>query len=160
MKRTLIAGMTVATVALSLPAMADGDHHGKGQSGAPMAGMMQGGQGMMDMSAMHGQMVKMHEIMDKIHHAKSTAERRKLMREHMKAMHKGMGMMQGMMSGRMPGGMDGQHQGAMMKGSGGMPDVEALQQRLDMMQGMMGQMMEHMLQQHQMDDPPDEEMAD
>jgi hypothetical protein len=88
-------------------------------------------------------MEHMRELMDRIHATSDPVEKRRLMDEHMSAMHETMGMMRGMSAGEMPScnqgdtacemrRMQGQHQG--------------MQRRMDMMQGMMGQMMEHMMQ--------------
>lgn len=76
---------------------------------------------MQPMQGMQARMQHMRELMDRIHGTSDAAERRRLMDEHMRAMSEGMAMMGSMMGG-----------------------AALLQQRMDMMQGMMGQMMEHM----------------
>ena len=116
-------------------------------------------------------MQKMHEQMDKIRNTTDPAEREKLMREHFETMQQGMGTMRGygpMMGGRGMGPGAGKGPGAgpgkgpagggmMGRGfgrgpyaaseCGRMQDPAArrdcmLDERLDMMQGMMDQMME------------------
>ena len=91
----------------------------------------------------------MHEQMDRIHQTKDPQERQRLLEEHWRTMDEQMadmrsmeGMMGGMMSG-MHGGMRGN------RGRGGMhmmdPDERDtyMQDRMDMQQMMMEQMMQH-----------------
>jgi len=180
MKTKLFTGVAVVFLVLSNPLMAEEDHHKDGDSRQSSPGMMMsGGMPMMDMKTMHDHMAKMQKTMDQVLRSKNMKEQQELMHQHMKEMHEGMGMMQRMMSGSMPGPMgDKQMRGDMPKGMGGqmsddqmrgkgrmemmdddddMSDVKAMrkrhnvmEQRMDMMQGMMGQMMEHMMQQQKM----------
>jgi len=103
----------------------------------------------MKMEKMHEQMTKMHEQMEKIHAATDPQERRKLMDEHMQSMREGMKMMRGMGADTMgrkkkgepmmeDGGKDGMPMGMMM-----MKRHKMMEDRLDTMQMMMEQMMEH-----------------
>ena len=186
MKIKLTTGAAVVFLMLSNPLMAEEDHHKDGDSRQSSPGMMMsGGMPMMDMpmmnmEAMHDHMAKMQKTMDQVHRSKNMKDQQKLLHQHMKEMHEGMGMMQGMMSESMPGPMgDKQMRGDMpkdmrgqmsddqMRGKGrmgmmddddDMSDVKAMrkrhnmmEQRMDMMQGMMDQMMEHMMQQQTMD---------
>ena len=86
---------------------------------APMGGAM-----MDNMRSMQAQMEKMRKTTD-------PKERDKLMQEHMKSMQDGMAKMHGMMGGAAAKGSDEAQQHAMME------------QRMDMMQMMMEQMLEH-----------------
>ncbi len=75
------------------------------------------------------QMKTMHEMHQKMAAAKTPEERSALMKDHMKTMHDGMGMM-----GHMRGKMGGQ---------GAMPmDHESMKRRMDMMEMMMQMMMD------------------
>lgn len=178
MKTKLLVGMAVILVMGSNVALADRDHHKEDDDRRGMPGMMmQGEMPMMNMRGMHEHMANMQKTMDQIHRSKSMKEQQKLMYKHMEEMHEGMGMMQGMMSapmgdkqmqGKMPKGMHGQMSDDQMPGkmrgrmemmddNDEMADIKfmrkrhnMMEQRMDMMQGMMGQMMEHMMQQQKM----------
>lgn len=82
------------------------------------------------------QMKTMQEMHQKMAAARTPAERAALMKDHMKTMHDGMGMM-----GRMRGGpMGGQ---GIQGGKGAMPiDPETMQRRMDMMEMMLQMMMD------------------
>lgn len=93
-------------------------------------------------------MKQMQAETQRIHETRDPAERAKLMQDHMKHMQEGMQMMRGMggesmgmMGGGMMGGGGHMMQGG-KRGAGGqtMPMIE---QRMDMMQMMMEQMMQH-----------------
>jgi hypothetical protein len=98
---------------------------------------------------MQDHMKKMQDIMARLQKATDPAERKKLMEEHTKAMQEGMqtmrGMGGGMMQGMMGGGMMGQapKDGVAKPGMGGPMSPEGMGRRMDMMQMMMEQMMEH-----------------
>ena len=108
----------------------------------------------MKMEKMQEKMNKMHEQMEKIHSAKDPQERQKLMKEHMQSMQEGMKMMGGMGLGMKGGDMmakartdqadsmtdagDGMGMCMMM-----MKKHKSVEARMDMMQKMMEQMMEH-----------------
>lgn len=99
-------------------------------------------------SQMQEKMKAMQGQMDTIRQTTDPKERQKLMQEHMQAMQANMEMMRGMGGAAMKGG--GEHGGMAMGGkeagmSGG--DMtkrhEMMEQRVDMMQMMMEQMMQH-----------------
>ena len=109
----------------------------------------------MKMEKMLEQMKKMREQMEKIHSAKDPQERQKLMKEHMQSMQEGMKMMGGMGAGMMKGGdmmaKAKKDQAESMTDAGDgmgmcmmmMKKHKSVEARLDMMQKMMEQMMEH-----------------
>jgi len=95
---------------------------------------------------MHARMKKMHGQMEQIHESKDPEERQKLMQEHMESMREGMKAMRGM--GRKPKGEcpdegDGEaaEKGGMMGGM--MKKHKLVEDRLDAMQKMIEQMLEH-----------------
>jgi soluble cytochrome b562 len=99
---------------------------------------------------MHDHMKKMQDLMARLQKTTDPAERKKLMDEHTKAMQEGMQTMRGMGGGMMQGmegGMMGQapKDGAAKPGMGrGAPmSPEMMERRMDMMQMMMEQMMQH-----------------
>ena len=102
----------------------------------------------MKMEKMQEQMKKMREQMDRIHAAKDPQERQKLMTEHMQSMRDSMNTMHAM-----GGGMMGKKGEPMMEGSGDsggapmgkmmMKRHKMMEDRMDMMQMMLEQMMEH-----------------
>ena len=82
------------------------------------------------------QLKVMHEMHQKMAAAKAPEERAALMKDHMKTMQDGMGMM-GQMHGGMTDGMRGE------SGNGAMPmDPEMMKRRMDMMEMMMQMMMD------------------
>ena len=125
-------------------------HPGADQSQATPA---QDDKAAMKMDKMQEKMKTMQEQMGKIHAAKDPQERKKLMKEHMQSMQEGMKMMGGMGAGMRGGDMmakakkdqaesmtdagDGMGMCIMMK------KHKSVEARLDMMQKMMEQMMEH-----------------
>ena len=97
--------------------------------------------------AMQERYKKMQEQMEKVRQAKDPKERQKLLQEHWQTMHDGMGMMGGMGMGPRGGGM-GMGYGPRGCPAGATPEATACRQnmmerRMDMMQMMMDQMMEH-----------------
>lgn len=90
----------------------------------------------------------MHEQMDKIHQTKDPKERQRLLEEHWKTMDKQMADMR-TMEGMMGGMMGGMHGRQGNRGQGGMhmmnPDQRDtyIQDRMDMQQMMLEQMMQH-----------------
>ena len=146
-----------AACALTLPPFsvyAEQTHHPEQQEtkgempaqGQPAMG------GMMD--KMQGHMKKMMQQMDAIHKTDDPEKRDKLLQEHRQSMQEGMQMMRGMGGGMMKG-MMGEGGGDMMQGGGmhqgggkmSCDDKDMrhrmMEQRLDMMQMMMEQMMQH-----------------
>ena len=152
MKRSMLC-IALTAAALSVPvAFAVDEHHpdaGKKQSPATKTAPAKpaAAQGM-DMSQMQGNMKKMQEQMEKMQKTTDPKERQKLMGEHMQTMMVSMKTMRGMGGSMM---MEGSQSGGMMTGGkkDGMPtgDMmkhhEMMEQRMDMMQMMMGQMMQH-----------------
>jgi hypothetical protein len=82
---------------------------------------------------MQDNMKRMQDLMAKIAASKNPAERQKLLDEHSKAMHEQMRMMRTMAGGKM-----GMMSGEMMK------NHQAMTARMEMMEMMMGQMMQHL----------------
>lgn len=127
------------------------DHHPAADDAAPSTDV---GMSMMQ-EGMQQHMQKMQDTMAKIHQSKSPKERQKLMAEHMTMMQDGMGMMRGdgekkMCAGKKKDSMmsdgkmmctdkmeEGKTKGDMCCGKCGM------KMRMDMMEQMMGQMLEH-----------------
>lgn len=114
------------------------------------------------MDRMQGNMKKMQDLMSRIHASKDGTERQLLMQQHSKAMHDQMNIMRSMQGGK--GGMAGgdMMMGEGMKGGGSQPpnaqldppmgdgmmdqmmkNHQAMQDRVGMMEMMMGQMLEH-----------------
>ena len=91
------------------------------------------------MGKMQGNMKAMQAQMDKIHKTTDPKERQKLMQAHMTAMQENMKAMRGMGGPMMKGG--GEHGG--MKDGDMMKRHEMMANRMDMMQMMMEQMMQH-----------------
>ena len=125
-------------------------HPGADQSQATPA---QDDKAAMKMDKMQEKMKTMQEQMGKIHSAKDPQERQKLMKEHMQSMQEGIKMMGGMSAGMIGGDMMAK---AKKDQAGSMPDAgdgmemcmmmkkhKSVEARLDMMQKMMEQMMEH-----------------
>lgn len=152
-----IMTLTVATV-LFLPQIhlyADDAHHPEkqGVEGEAQLQSKPAQQGMMGQMGEH--MQKMMEQMDAVHKAVDPAEREKLLQEHMQSMQEGMGMMGGGKRGGMMMGK-GMQQGSEMMGKrmqqgDGMTGCndqkktqhQQMERRMDMMQTMMDQMMQH-----------------
>jgi hypothetical protein len=121
----------------------------------PIAGAAQTektGAGMRTDPGMQQQMIErmktMQSQMEKIRQTTDPKERERLLAEHMESMHEGMRTMRGM-GGGMMGMMGGGPGGAMAGGSmhrprgSGPQNAEMMQDRMDMMQMMMEQMMQH-----------------
>jgi len=102
------------------------------------------------MTQMQERMKKMQEQMDRIHQAKDAKERQKLVQEHMQTMKEQMKDMRGMGGGMMMGMMGERGRGT--PGSSGQYPAareKLMQDRMDMMQ----MMMEHMMDQMQVQAP-------
>ncbi|MEK6209796.1 MAG: hypothetical protein AABM64_05370 [Pseudomonadota bacterium] len=107
----------------------------------------------MRMEKMQEKIKKMQEQMEKIHSAKNPQERQKLMQEHMQSMQEGMKMMGRMGAGMKGGDMMGKakkDQGESMTDAGEgmgmcmmMKKQKSAESRMDMLQMMMEQMIEH-----------------
>lgn len=112
------------------------------------------------MESMRSNMKQMQELMSKIQNAKDPAERQALLQEHEQAMRKQMDMMHSM-GGSMMMGMSGKsgtamgNKESMMHDGKGMPcgDMmkchQMMEGRMDMMQTMMEQMMQHQAAEHE-----------
>jgi len=85
------------------------------------------------MKGMQDNMKRMQDLMSKINATKGPSERQQLLKEHSKVMHEQMEMM-----GKRDAGQKGMMGGDMMK------NHQAMMGRMDMMEMMMGQMMQHM----------------
>ena len=136
-------------------------HHPDAAITAPPAAQQEskGSAGMEGMQSMQKNMKAMHELMGKIQSSNDPAEKTQLLKQHMQAMRdqmKGMQGKGGMMMGRMDGGMgEGakKQTNAMSMMCGGKKGTKSgdmmmkchrmMQARMDMMQDMMGQMLEH-----------------
>ena len=142
---------------------ADDEDHAAHRPGADQsqATPAQDDKAAMKMDKMQEKMKTMQEQMGKIHAAKDPQERKKLMKEHMQSMQEGMKMMGGMGAGMRGGDMmakarkdqaesmtdvgDGMEMCMMMK------KHKSVEARLDIMQMMMEQMMEHESAEQQME---------
>jgi len=129
--------LTVAMLlAFPLPSLyADDAHHpekrAQGKS-APMAAQKGMGGGMMENMQVH--MKKMMQQMQEIHEARDPDKRDRLTEEHMQSMQEGMKMMKGMGGGMMMG--KGKPVGDDMR-----TRMDMMEQRVEMIQMMMDQMM-------------------
>jgi periplasmic protein CpxP/Spy len=156
MKMATVALLLVSALAAPAVYAAEADDHAAHHPGADKdgAGPAQDDKGGgMKMEKMHEQMKKMHQQMEKIHAATDPQERRKLMEEHMQSMRESMKMMRGMGGTAMGGKKKGE---PMMEEGGKDPDKDGMpmgmmmmkrhkmmEDRLDTMQKMMEQMLEH-----------------
>jgi len=97
------------------------------------------------MGNMHKQMQKMMQQMNEIHNTKAPEKRDLLIEEHMKSMQEGMKLMG---SGMMGGMKDKSNMNTNMKMSKDdmHKRINMMENRMDMMQGMMGQMMNHSME--------------
>jgi len=167
MKKWVAMGFLGCLVAVSSGVLAqektDGHagHHPADAAAAPATATQEAAA--MSQQRMQDNMKKMHGLMEKTHAAKSPEEKQRLLEQHHGAMHEQMKMMNGMKGGdgKMPmmGGKGGPGGKGGMGEKGGMMDGEmmkhhqAMMHRMDMMQDMMGQMMEHMSAEHHMMKP-------
>jgi hypothetical protein len=103
------------------------------------------------MAQMQEHMKKMQDVMARLQKTTDPADLKKLMDEHTKAMQEGMQMMRGMGGGMMQGMMGGGMIGQAPKDAAAKPGIgrgapmspEMMERRMDMMQMMMEQMMQH-----------------
>ncbi len=145
--------VTLFTVAVAAPLAYGADEHHPEKAGpAPKAAKAPAKPKAEDKAApqMQDHMKKMQDLMARLQKTTDPAERKKLMEEHTKAMQEGMQMMRGMGGGMMQGmesGMmgqapkDGAGKPGMGRGAPMSPDM--MERRMDMMQMMMEQMMQH-----------------
>ena len=111
--------LAACALALAAPSFADDAHH-PGEQARPAPSEPAG--------KMPAMMSRMHDQMMQIHATSDPKERERLMNEHMKTMHESMPMMQGLKEGP---GMDSSQR------------MDAMSRRMDMMEQMMKQMLEH-----------------
>ena len=143
MKTYALAALLACTLAVPLSHAAEEEDHAGHHPGTDAADEASAAP---KKDKMHAKMKKMQEQMEKIHESKDPEERQKLMQEHMESMREGMKAMRGM--GRKPKGEcpdegDGEaaEKGGMMGGM--MKKHKLVEDRLDAMQKMMEQMLEH-----------------
>jgi hypothetical protein len=137
MNKLYVAAITA--LLFSVPLLVQADSHEAGESQEKWEHYIEQWQGRMN---------TMHEQMDRIHQTQDPQERQRLLEEHWVTMDqqmRDMRMMEGMTGGMM-GGMHGR-QGNQGRGHMHMMDPEQqgryMQDRMDMMQMMMEQMMQH-----------------
>ena len=151
MKRISIVACMAAILAIPVSYAAD-EHHPDKASPSSEASRAQKSQASNKSTAqMQEHMKRMQDIIAKLQKTTDPAERQKLVSEHTKEMQEGMqlmrsmggGMMQGMMGGGMMG--DAPKDGAGKPGMGRRAPIppEMMERRMDMMQMMMEQMMQH-----------------
>lgn len=130
---TLVLALAALSAAqAATPTEDHGAHHPGQVAPAPPVDPKQYDQQMKAMQEMHRKMLA----------AKTPEERAALMKDHMKTMQDGMGMMGRMRQGMAPGGMpkDGAKGGPMQDPMAAGPDM--MQRRMDMMEMMMQMMMD------------------
>jgi protein CpxP len=132
MKLTLISSLIFATLVVS-PMVFSGGKHTDGMDGGQMMNRMPGSNNnqMMDADTAQHRMSDMTHMMNEAHDTKDMNKRHKLMEKHMYQMQNMMGSMNGMMGDNMLGNMN------MEQGQ------EMMNDRMNMIQGMMEQMMNH-----------------
>ena len=135
--KTIISVLAV-TALLSSPVFADDHGHNGGMDKSDMTagGMMMSHE---QMVTMHKHMQKMTDIMKKIKTETDSEKRQKLMQQHINDMQEGMKMRMGDMS------MDMKTQ-SKMGDKDMMKRMTMMEQRMGMLQMMMGQMMDHELE--------------
>jgi hypothetical protein len=134
-KNLLIAA--VAGLVWVLPASAVDEHHLEQKKQAPSAPQSSSTTAETGArTAMMGNMEKMQRQMDQIQATTDSKERQKLMQEHMRTMQENMKAMRGMDAPMMSN-----HKG--MAGGDMMTHYKMMSTRMDMMQMMMEQMMQH-----------------
>ena len=134
----LLATALTATLALANPAWADDAHHPeKAQEAAPAKPAVTAPAAKADpaLQKMEANVKAMKGQLDRIAAAKTDAERRQAIAEHMKTMQDNMRLAQGMAGGMMGCPM---MEGGMMMGGGDMAErMQQMEKRMDMMQMML-----------------------
>lgn len=151
MKRISIIACTAAILATPVSYAVDEHHPDKASPPSKAAPTAKSQASDKSTAQMQEHMKRMQDIMAKLQKTTDPAERQKLMAEHTKEMQEGMQLMRsmggGMMQGMMGGGMmsDAPKGGAGKPGMGGGAPIspEMMERRMDMMQMMMEQMMQH-----------------
>ncbi len=143
MKMTVL-GIALAGMLLVPTAYGVDEHHPEKAAPAAKAPKTQAGPQADDkaIAQMQGQMKKMQDIMARMQQTTDPADRQKLMTEHMQAMEEGMKTMRGM-SGTMRGMMGRKEGAGTGMGGAGPMSPEMMERRVNMMQMMMEQMMQH-----------------
>lgn len=150
MRHVELKALAIALAFLAPPALADDAHHPEkatlpaaapaaatDQASAPKAAAKPAEALPADRA--RAPLGKARELMARIQQSRDPAEKEKLMHEHMQAMREGMAMMREMGSGMMMG----MPSAAAMKDCGMMSGHAQMERRLDAMQQMMEQMLEH-----------------
>ncbi len=150
----LIATLLVAAPALTFAQVTPEEHaaHHPAEQAAPAEKSPQPAAAAPKSAAgMQENMTKMQALMDRLENTKDPAERQKLLAEHRRAMREQLAAMKGMDCGMgMPGasseamkGQAGGMAGESMMGADMMECHEMMQARMNMMVGMMEQLMRH-----------------
>lgn len=158
---TLLLGTSL--VLAQTPTDEHAGHHPEGTS-PPAASAQPPGKGgdATAMGRMQSNMKLMQDLMSKIHASKDATERQKLLQQHSKAMQDQMEMMRGIAGGQSEMAGGGMKMGEGMKGGASQPpnaqsgppmgngmmrqmmkNHQAMQGRMEMMEMMMGQMLQH-----------------
>ena len=132
--KKLISTLVIAA-AISSPVFAEKGHEHGDSKDQPMGGMMMGHEQMM---AMHEHMQKMKEMMAKIKAETDPEKRQQLMQEHRRTMQGGMKMLDDGMGMEMTVG-----ESSKMDDMDMIKRMDMMEERMGMMQMMMGQMMDH-----------------
>lgn len=135
MKTPILAAMVAVCALSSIPAASAQDKTAPAQ---PAMSMDMGQQ----MSAMQANMRDMQAQMEKIRATTDPKERRRLMDSHMQAMHECMATMREQDKAAMPKG--GDQAAGMAMGGDMMQHRQMMESRMDMMEMMMDQMLQHM----------------
>ncbi len=143
--KKMLSTVFISTL-LASPVFAEKGHEHADKNQSMGGGMMMGMMSHDQMMEMHEHMQKMHSMMEKIQSETDPEKHQKLMAEHMQAMQEGMHMMNKDM-GMKSGTKKSSHKGEGMRENMGDMDVmkrmDMMEERMGMMQMMMGQMMEH-----------------
>lgn len=134
--------------ALSFPALADDTPHANEKMPAGQGPGMMNMMGNQQMKSMHEHMETMQALMTRIENEKDPKQHQNMMSEHMDMMMRGMNMMnenRDMMAQRKECRM-GMGKGGDKAGMYPMECMENMQERMNMMQMMMGQMMKHQME--------------
>ncbi len=142
--KTTVLGLALAGMLLVPAAYGVDEHHPEKAAAAAKVPRTQAGPeaGDKSIAQMQEHMKKMQGTMARMQQTNDPAERQKLMTEHMQAMQEGMKTMRGM-SGTMQGMMEPKEGTGSGTGGEGPMSPEMMERRVNMMQMMMEQMMQH-----------------
>lgn len=121
--------------------MDDGMKQGGMGMGNQSGGMGMGGQGMG--MGMQNRFQQMNKLMEQAHNTRDAEQHYELMQQHMNEMMEGMNMMRGMGGGMGPGSGMGQGNNTGSGASDMNQRYQYMEQRMDMMQNMMDQLIRH-----------------